>query len=154
MRVLWRWEDSIRTSPPRPPSPPEGPPRGTNFSRRKAMQPLPPSPALTRILASSMNMGKQGPREQGTKGTRKRGPWAVAGDRGHESQVPVFSVSDGRGWGPAGLRDGLADGGKYRFGGSTMAQVPPFVQNAEKDGGTEAVFCCRIKRVVMQATLQ
>jgi len=44
------------TSPPLPPSPPEGPPRGTNFSRRKATQPLPPSPALTRIVASSMNM--------------------------------------------------------------------------------------------------
>src|ERR1700722_4864325 len=44
------------TSPPRPPSPPEGPPRGTNFSRRKATQPLPPSPAFTRILASSMNI--------------------------------------------------------------------------------------------------
>src|SRR5215831_18819388 len=42
--------------PPLPPSPPLGPPRGTNFSRRKAMQPWPPSPALTVILASSMNM--------------------------------------------------------------------------------------------------
>src|SRR5579863_3281182 len=46
------------TSPPLPPSPPEGPPRGTNFSRRKAMQPLPPSPAFTRILASSTNIGR------------------------------------------------------------------------------------------------
>ncbi len=54
----------MMTSPPRPPSPPEGPPRGTNFSRRKAMQPLPPSPAFTRIFASSMNMGM---------GTHKRG---------------------------------------------------------------------------------
>src|SRR5260370_2593874 len=54
--VLWRSLDSIQTSPPLPPSPPEGPPRGTNFSRRNAMQPLPPSPALTRILASSINM--------------------------------------------------------------------------------------------------
>src|SRR5689334_11565714 len=43
-------------SPPLPPSPPEGPPRGTNFSRRKAMQPLPPSPAFTLIFASSINM--------------------------------------------------------------------------------------------------
>src|SRR5215471_7754842 len=42
--------------PPSPPSPPLGPPRGTNFSRRKAMQPCPPSPAFTVILASSMNM--------------------------------------------------------------------------------------------------
>src|SRR5579864_3719176 len=55
-RVLWRSLDSMTMSPPLPPSPPEGPPRGTNFSRRKAMQPLPPSPAQTRILASSMNM--------------------------------------------------------------------------------------------------
>src|SRR5579864_6052493 len=55
-RVLWRSLDSMTTSPPLPPSPPEGPPRGTNFSRRKAMQPLPPSPALTLIFASSINM--------------------------------------------------------------------------------------------------
>src|ERR1044071_208357 len=54
--VLWRSLDSITMSPPRPPSPPEGPPRGTNFSRRKAMQPLPPSPALIRMIASSINM--------------------------------------------------------------------------------------------------
>src|ERR1700691_6087892 len=43
------------TSPPRPPSPPLGPPRGTYFSRRKAKQPLPPLPALTRMVTSSMN---------------------------------------------------------------------------------------------------
>src|SRR5690242_4997043 len=54
--VLWRSLDSITMSPPRPPSPPEGPPRGTNFSRRKAMHPLPPSPALIRMIASSINM--------------------------------------------------------------------------------------------------
>src|SRR5690349_12874523 len=41
--------------PPRPPSPPEGPPRGTYFSRRNARQPLPPSPALMRMRASSRN---------------------------------------------------------------------------------------------------
>src|ERR1700761_8831570 len=46
----------MMTSPPRPPSPPDGPPRGTNFSRRKATHPLPPSPALTRIRASSINI--------------------------------------------------------------------------------------------------
>src|SRR5438477_13177785 len=49
----------MMTSPPLPPSPPDGPPRGTNFSRRKARQPLPPSPAFTRIVASSMNMEEQ-----------------------------------------------------------------------------------------------
>src|SRR6266436_5807516 len=54
--VVWLSLDSIMTSPPLPPSPPEGPPRGTNFSRRNARQPLPPSPAFTRIVASSMNM--------------------------------------------------------------------------------------------------
>src|SRR5712691_11829805 len=43
--------------PPWPPSPPEGPPRGTYFSRRKATQPLPPLPAFTNILASSTNTG-------------------------------------------------------------------------------------------------
>src|ERR1035438_9134544 len=43
------------TSPPLPPSPPLGPPRGTYFSRRKARQPLPPLPALTRIVTSSIN---------------------------------------------------------------------------------------------------
>src|SRR5579871_6147490 len=42
-------------SPPRPPSPPLGPPRGTYFSRRNARQPLPPSPAFTRIVTSSIN---------------------------------------------------------------------------------------------------
>lgn len=69
MRVLWRCDDSMMTSPPRPPSPPEGPPRGTNFSRRKAMQPLPPSPALTRIFASSMNIrGFGARRERGQRG--------------------------------------------------------------------------------------
>src|SRR5580698_1762383 len=51
--------DSMTTSPPLPPSPPEGPPRGTNFSRRKAMQPFPPSPAFTRIFTSSINIVRQ-----------------------------------------------------------------------------------------------
>src|SRR5271165_5382455 len=41
--------------PPFPPSPPDGPPRGTYFSRRNATHPFPPSPAFTHILASSTN---------------------------------------------------------------------------------------------------
>src|SRR5437763_15879900 len=45
------------TDPPWPPSPPSGPPRGTNFSRRKLMHPLPPAPASTRMSTSSTNMG-------------------------------------------------------------------------------------------------
>src|SRR5471030_715347 len=54
--VLACWLATRITSPPRPPSPPLGPPRGTYFSLRNARQPLPPSPALTRILTSSINM--------------------------------------------------------------------------------------------------
>src|SRR5690606_113943 len=41
--------------PPRPPSPPSGPPFGMNFSRRNDTIPLPPSPAMTSMCASSMN---------------------------------------------------------------------------------------------------
>src|SRR6516164_3481002 len=55
--------------PPLPPSPPLGPPFGTNFSRRKAMQPCPPFPARTVILASSINIGG----ETRTSGTRPIG---------------------------------------------------------------------------------
>src|SRR4051812_46962595 len=49
---------TMTTSPPRPPSPPLGPPCGTYFSRRNARHPLPPSPALTRIRTSSINIEK------------------------------------------------------------------------------------------------
>mmetsp|Transcript_36465 Transcript_36465/g.89944 ORF Transcript_36465/g.89944 Transcript_36465/m.89944 type:complete len:262 (+) Transcript_36465:1348-2133(+) len=41
------------TAPPLPPLPPKGPPSGTNFSRRNATIPRPPSPALMKILAVS-----------------------------------------------------------------------------------------------------
>ena len=44
-----------RTLPPLPPFPPYGPPRGQNFSRRKATMPLPPSPACTLIVVSSIS---------------------------------------------------------------------------------------------------
>src|SRR5512145_2299732 len=43
------------TLPPRPPSPPSGPPFSMYFSRRKLAAPLPPLPAKTSILDSSMN---------------------------------------------------------------------------------------------------
>src|SRR5205807_7822190 len=56
-----------------PPSPPEGPPRGTNFSRRKATAPAPPSPAFTKISASSMNcMAIRRPRWSRPPGTTAR----------------------------------------------------------------------------------
>jgi hypothetical protein len=45
------------TSPPLPPSPPFGPPQGSYFSRRKLMQPRPPSPAAALMTHSSMNIG-------------------------------------------------------------------------------------------------
>src|SRR5690606_29304490 len=43
------------TEPPSPPSPPLGPPFSMNFSRRKLIMPLPPSPAFTEIDTSSTN---------------------------------------------------------------------------------------------------
>src|SRR5580692_261192 len=46
---------SKKTLPPRPPSPPAGPPLGTYFSRRHATIPSPPPPASASIAASSMN---------------------------------------------------------------------------------------------------
>src|SRR5208337_3147414 len=82
--VLWRSLDSITTSPPRPPSPPDGPPRGTNFSRRKAMQPLPPSPAFTRILASSINMRNS---DRGSKIRQQRSETRVPTDA-HQPLTP------------------------------------------------------------------
>jgi hypothetical protein len=43
------------TLPPWPPSPPSGPPNGTDFSRRKLALPRPPLPACTLAVASSTN---------------------------------------------------------------------------------------------------
>ena len=60
------------TLPPRPPSAPLGPPLGMNFSLRKLRAPFPPRPALTIILARSMNfMGNTT-----TRKTEKRRPQA------------------------------------------------------------------------------
>ena len=44
-----------RTSPPRPPLPPSGPPSGLNFSRCTEEQPCPPLPAVTWIVTRSTN---------------------------------------------------------------------------------------------------
>src|SRR6185503_17354185 len=55
------------TSPPRPPSPPAGPPSGTYFSRRNALHPSPPAPDWTVSRISSMNTPET--------------PWPPAGDR-------------------------------------------------------------------------
>src|SRR4029079_12747383 len=47
----------MKTETAAPPPPPSGPPRGTNFSRRKLRQPLPPLPAATWMSTSSTNIG-------------------------------------------------------------------------------------------------
>ena len=47
--------DAASTWPPRPPSPPFGPPNSMNFSRRKLDDPAPPSPLRTYTLAWSRN---------------------------------------------------------------------------------------------------
>src|ERR1041384_7544286 len=60
MRVLVCGLATTNTDPPRPPSPPLGPPRGTNFSRRNARHPAPPCPASTWMSTSSTNIGSFG----------------------------------------------------------------------------------------------
>src|SRR5829696_5542794 len=76
--------------PPFPPSPPSGPPRGMNFSRRKLMAPRPPCPAVTSMSTSSTNMGE---------------------DAGHVGggHVTPRAVTSARGGSP--LRFGLRDAG-------------------------------------------
>src|SRR5215204_2000336 len=59
--------------PPLPPSPPSGPPRGMNFSRRKLIAPRPPWPAVTSMSTSSTNMG---------------GCWNGGGRSVHEDRAP------------------------------------------------------------------
>src|SRR6185436_19209133 len=56
MRVLMCGLATTKTEPPCPSSPPLGPPRGTNFSRRNARQPRPPWPASTWMSTSSTKM--------------------------------------------------------------------------------------------------
>src|SRR5882762_6039772 len=80
--------------PPLPPSPPEGPPRGTYFSRRKATQPLPPLPAFTNILASSTNTGiklqkKDNTSELPAQRTPRKSAGALPGSRRLEKKNAV-----------------------------------------------------------------
>src|SRR5207248_2801807 len=56
MSVLVCGLATMKIDPPWPPSPPLGPPRGTNFSRRNARQPRPPWPAATWMSTSSTNI--------------------------------------------------------------------------------------------------
>src|SRR5690348_17009150 len=111
----WRKSTSVfrpssatsHTEPPKPPSPPSGPPNGMNFSRRKLMQPLPPSPAWTLMFASSTNfIGWSGNGERGT------GKSAVTEYR--EACVPVsrslFPASKTKAPPKRGLRYRVAEG--------------------------------------------
>src|SRR5262249_13372462 len=87
------WPGGTRPPPPRPPSPPLGPPRGTYFSRRKLRQPLPPSPALTLIVARSTNMNEPPPPTSGPRpGVARTSPLSRGGrspSRGHSPRRPV-----------------------------------------------------------------
>src|SRR5437762_581074 len=74
----------MMTSPPFPPSPPSGPPRGTQASRRKEMQPLPPSPAFILSFASSRNMGG---REYLFSPRKERGESGIARKGGNEADL-------------------------------------------------------------------
>src|SRR5574337_432122 len=47
--------------PPRPPSPPSGPPLGLYLNRANELAPDPPVPAITRTTARSMNIGHRAP---------------------------------------------------------------------------------------------
>src|SRR3546814_10901984 len=78
MSVLSPSTASTHTSPPRPPSPPFGPPNSMNFSRRKATQPLPPSPLLVKIFASSRNcMGSASGSTEGLEAAHENGGTAA-----------------------------------------------------------------------------
>src|SRR4051794_10893395 len=85
---------------PSPPSPPDGPPLGTNFSRRKAIAPLPPAPAFTRIVASSTKcIGHALPRSAFRRrmdagALRGRGSRLNAGDRARAG-APVVHLAVG-----------------------------------------------------------
>src|SRR6185312_5938999 len=99
-RVLRPSSATSQTEPPEPPSPPSGPPNGMNFSRRKLMQPLPPSPAWTLIWASSTNfMGGSG--ERGTGNIRQGVPG---------STCSPFPVSKTKAPPKRGLRCHVAEG--------------------------------------------
>src|SRR6185503_1174148 len=75
------------TSPPRPPSPPFGPPNSMNFSRRNDTQPLPPSPERTYTLASSRNFMAPHMRCRTAKGeARATTPLARLGQFAHTQQ--------------------------------------------------------------------
>mmetsp|Transcript_5720 Transcript_5720/g.17475 ORF Transcript_5720/g.17475 Transcript_5720/m.17475 type:complete len:210 (-) Transcript_5720:161-790(-) len=62
VRLLHDTSTSAQTLPPRPPLPPAGPPNSTNFSRRIATQPCPPSPDLMQIFAVSKHRISTGSR--------------------------------------------------------------------------------------------
>src|SRR6185503_1466398 len=115
------------TSPPFPPSPPSGPPRGTHASRRKETQPLPPSPALILIFASSRNMGGRGypfrPQKQGRSGRCRVRYEDDAPDRAR-ARLPGSRRPDREGRGLSRSRPEGEDGPLPADGGGAAEGVP------------------------------
>src|SRR6185437_10152779 len=72
-RVLMPSAACSHTDAPWPPSPPSGPPKGMNFSRRKLTQPRPPWPACTFRSASSTNFTAPLARSYGAAAGRRGG---------------------------------------------------------------------------------
>src|SRR5580704_8011185 len=127
-------------SPPLPPSPPEGPPRGTYFSLRNATQPLPPSPALMEILASSANTGH-------LIWSRSKKAYARVGSKnkntrpGNRARIGKRVVVNGRGLCCRRRAIRAADRGFFRREDADELAVRALVFEAHDagDGGEEAV---------------
>src|SRR5947209_14878891 len=75
------------TLPPRPPSPPSGPPMGVRHSRRKEVQPEPPVPPSTVIMALSMNI------QRGPLIYCQGGPLILARSGIHKTKAGSFKLS-------------------------------------------------------------
>src|SRR5271169_1824872 len=128
-------------SPPLPPSPPEGPPRGTYFSLRKATQPLPPSPALMEILASSANTGH-------LIWNRSKKAYARVGSKEKNTRPGIERASENetligcRGFCRRRSAIGAADRGFFRWKYADEFAVRAFVFEAHdaSDRGKEAII--------------
>src|SRR5579885_147681 len=94
--------------PPSPPSPPSGPPKGMCFSRRKLTQPSPPSPASTRMMASSTNFMTYPSARRGWADSVRNGlPQKSPGRRGFcgPFRLARDDVHEGAVLRPAGAKD-------------------------------------------------
>src|SRR6478735_5617660 len=99
---------TANTWPPRPPSPPLGPPNSLYFSWRNETQPFPPSPAATSMKASSTNFmvlsgGKTKPRQVGALSLPGAGE--INSGRDHAHGVLVQRALDREGHVPVDQRE-------------------------------------------------